>query len=238
MSTRQHLLERRDVPDADIERIIEVASELQDEDRRQAGRPTQAEVVRVAEELDIEARYVESAIGVIRDAKVEEGERAETRLQMRNRALGVLATALLLVGMTLAAMGASGRAALVSVNGEQARAEMALQLVLERQASLAPQLVALAGADTDLSTEVDAVLGAEEMGERLEAVDALNRRMSRVLAGLPATVPESTRLDLHHEITGGINRISIERRRLADVQAQADTAAQRMDVRLARRLGF
>jgi hypothetical protein len=130
-----------------------------------------------------------------------------------------------------------GASSLTTQRSAEDAAERALIVVLDRQAGLAPQLAAMAGSRVDLSTEVAAVRDAEGIDTRMAAVEALNTKMASALAALPETTSESTRLDLRHEITGGWNRITIERRRLEEVRAQAP-ASSRPDVMLARLIGF
>ena len=51
------------------------------------------------------------------------------------------------------------------------------------------------------------------IADRLDASDALALELSTRLGQLPDTVDPQVRLNLHHEVTGAQNRISVERRR-------------------------
>lgn len=237
MHTREELRRRADVPDADIEQIIEVAAELQDAEREAEARPTVAELEDVAAELDIEPRYVEEAIGRIQAQRAERERQAAQAAERRGRLLRGAGGIAAVVALLLAAMVVSGAVAQGRLAADRAAAEQALVVVLDRQASLAPQLVALAGGTADLQAEAEAVRAAEDLDARMAAVQELNTEMARALADLPAG-SDATARDLHHELTGGWNRITVERRRLAEVEARQEAALRRPDVALAALLGF
>ncbi len=228
---------RADVPDVDIPQIIEVAARLQDADIDAAARPTVAELEEVAEELDIDARYVEEAIGVIREERRVASEAAEAAGADRRRWAGMVGLVAGGLGVVSLLVLFSGVTTLRGLESDRVAAEEALVVVIERQAGLAPQLAALAGAEVDLTSEVAAVRSGD-LDERLAAVEALNTKMAAALAALPADAGDATRLDLHHELTGGWNRITTERRRLAEVEARVRSASSRPDVALAVGLGL
>ena len=237
MDPRESLRQRSDVSNADIEQIIEVAAGLQDADQAASARPTIAELEAVASELDIQPEYVDKAINQLRDereAAAEAAREASVARAGRRSVAAVVGAAGLLFLLGLVGIGASS---LTSQRAAEDAAERALVVVLDRQAGLAPQLTAMAGSSVDLSAEVAAVRDAEGVDARMTAVEALNTKMAAALAVLPETTTESTRLDLRHEITGGWNRITVERRRLEEVRAQAPSSS-RPDVMLARLLGF
>ena len=238
MRTRQQLMERPDVPNADIERIIEVASRLQDEDRQRNQRPTIDDMERVAQELDIDPRYVEEAIGVIRDTEQAESAQAQERTQRLRAAVLIGAAGAVTLLVIAGAFLFSGANTLANLDALLRQAEEAIQVVVERQATLAPQLVALAGSKVDLSVELQAVKDAPDVEASLAAIDTLNARMTIALADLADTAPESTRLNLQHELAGGINRIAVERRRYSELQLRTESATRRPDTRLARLFGF
>ncbi|MFT4627848.1 MAG: hypothetical protein ACI8PZ_006538 [Myxococcota bacterium] len=237
MGTRETLRERPDVPNADIERIIGVAAALQDDDRDRAERPTVAELEEVAAELDIAPEYVEAAIARLKTDQIEATQQAAVAagegVQRRRLVLAVsgiaLATLLVLIG--------SGALALQGHVARVTEAEQALVVVLDRQSGLAPQLAALAGSQVDLGPQVAAVRDAESIDDRIDAVEALNTEMAKALARLPPSADASTRATLQHELTGGWNRITVERRRLAEAESRAPSSL-RPDVALARLLGF
>ena len=62
MSTKETLLRRKDIPDHAVEELIARAAQLQDESQNNADTASAAQIVAVAEELDIEERYVQQAI--------------------------------------------------------------------------------------------------------------------------------------------------------------------------------
>lgn len=236
MSILKELQQRSDVPNRDIDDIIGIASELQEEARRSRGASV-SDVEAVAEELDIDPAYVEEAIGVLQDRRrAEEEARALQGMQRRKlvRVAGIVAggVLLLLVGLTL-----TGAARLSSAHADVQSAQVQLDTVLQRQASLAPQLVALAGGNASGLLTMASAVGEGPMTSRIQASDRLSAELARRLGALPAAVGESQRANLQHELTGAANRITVERRRLAEAQVAYDRVASGMSASLARGLG-
>lgn len=241
---REALRRRDDVRDEDIDDIIGLAAELQEQAARQAGRPTVADVERVAAELDIAPEHVQTAIDRLHDRRRDElAAREEALERSRHRATRIryalliaaaaLAIAIAVVGAGLGVLGASGAASIRDAATLTDQAQARLDVVLERQATLAPQLLALSGGqDPALTTAAQVVRTADSAQTRLRAAEDLDAALSRALADLPAPADPSTaqqRLDLQHEVVGLTNRVTVERRRLASALAheQATRTAPR-----------
>lgn len=226
MDTRRRLVERNDVDNADIDDIIEIAARLQDDDEAAEDRASVEEVEAVAEELDIDPAYVEQAIEVLATQRREAALRAvRTRGQLQRGALVLAAIVLLVAGgwwVSNQARTARVRAAQTTLD----QAETQLDAVLQRQATLAPQLVALAGGDaTALTSAVTALREADTIEAKLDASETLSLRMATTLGSLPR-VDEDVRLNLQHELTGTQNRISVERQRYQAAKLARDEAAR------------
>ena len=117
-----------------------------------------------------------------------------------------------------------------------------LSVVLDRQAAIAPQLVAMGGGDpsalTQLSSEVGSAAGMET---RLLKSKELGIEMAKGLATKPGTLTEAEaqlRLNLQHEVTGTQNRITTEARRYRAAQAAHREAASGFTGRLATGYGL
>jgi hypothetical protein len=240
-ATRQALKQRPDVPDDDIDDLIAIAAELQDRDRAQADRASLSEVEAVAGELDIEPRYVEEALGELQRRREADAAAARERTAtLRKAGLGAAG----LVGCLLLLVGLSAATAVPSLRSTDTELQFAtsqLDVVIDRQAALAPQLVALAGGRAaDLDEAVAALQAADSVPERLAASDALGRRMAETLSALPPTDDASTqlRLNLQHEITGTTNRVATERQRYEAAKVAHDRARQGLRAGLATSLGL
>ena len=102
-------------------------------------------------------------------------------------------------------------------------AEAHLGAALDRQASLALQLVGLAGAGgANLEALQARVREAEDLEARLAAADALSAEMARSLGALPPPEGEAAqvlRVQLTDEITGSQNRVGVELRRYREAEA-------------------
>lgn len=104
-------------------------------------------------------------------------------------------------------------------------AETALEAVLERQASMVPALVTLAGGEAGaLEGGVSALREAPSIVQKLDASEALSIRMATTLGGLPATVDQTTRLDLQHELTRTQNHITAHRQAYEAARVARDDA--------------
>ena len=106
--TAEMLRRRRDIPDSEVEALVERAAILQEQDSSHAdAHATAEEIAEVAAELDIDPRYVEQAISVWRTEKSKgpmnpPSERILARRKTAVRVfIGVVATALFGVGALL-----------------------------------------------------------------------------------------------------------------------------------------
>ncbi len=251
---RQQLRERRDVPDADIDDIIELAQKRQDEQRAATeGRATVEEIEAIAAELDIAPEHVEAAIGDLRrqreQAEAQQQEAARVQA-LRQRQQGVLVrkmaigTGIVMLGLSLLTGGLalSGRGAVLQAHREVAAAQARVDAAISRQASLAPQVAGLAGARADsLAAMQAAVRDGPDLTARLAAADALTTELATRLGQLPpaATDAEATaRLNLQDELTGSQNRVTTELRRYNDAVAEWEAAADTLGGGLAVGLGL
>jgi len=241
MSTREALQQRPDIPDEDIDDVIAIAQELQDADRARADHASLAEVEEVAGELDIDPAYVEEALGELMrrraDAAADQEQQDATR---RRLLLGGAATVggTLLLGMLWVATALPG---LWSSAADLDRATAQLDVVIDRQASLAPQLVALAGGEAaGLTTAVQAVRDADTVPDRLAAADALGTAMATALAALPPgdDAAQQLRLNLQYEITGTANRIATEQARYEAARVVHEQAHAGLRAGIATSLGL
>jgi hypothetical protein len=247
--TRQRLIERADIDDADIDDIIGIAAELHQADLDAAEGASVEEVEAVAQELDIPAAYVEQAIEVLhhrREQALDAARKAELQAKERRRILGIALASAACIGIGLvAAVGtavadAADNLATAAAN-IQARAEY-VELVLDRQAALVPQLVALSGGEPgELMPLATRVSQAETLEERLEASKALDLALGSTLAGLPDPEDDNEavqRLGLTHELTGIQNRRATELGRLEDARSDWGRARRQKGAGLALVLGM
>ncbi len=229
-ATRRSLLERADVDNDDIDDIIGIAAELHQADVDAADGASVEEVEAVAEELDIPAAYVEQAIAVLhsrREEAMDAARKAQLQAKERRRIIGIAVASVVCVLIGLAAAGgvavadAADNLAAAATNIEQ-RASY-VELVLDRQAGLVPQLVAMSGGETgELMPLATKLSEGETLDERLEASKALDLALGTTLAGLPDPVDDTEaiqRLGLSHELTGVQNRRATEMGRLEDARA-------------------
>ncbi len=249
MRTRDALVQRADVPDTDIDEIIEIAARLQDEEAAAKPMASVQDVEAVAAELDIDPSYVDAAINTLAERRAAEAAAAE---EAAENVAAVTATAGAL-GLGVVAMGVGGVFLILVVLGgltlsadsrmdtalaEQQRAEVNLDTVLDRQAALAPQLMALAGGDAKaLTDKAETLRNAPDIESKLAASDALGVALANALGGLPPTQSQA-RDDLRHEIAGTANRINVERRRYEDAKLTYETASTGIGAGMARGLGL
>ncbi len=99
MTTKELLLQRPDIPDECVQDLVERAAVLQDEGRATTEHASAADIVRVAEELDIEPQYVEQAIAEWR-LRDENDDAIESRQRIRSR--GRTMMRILVVGLAIA----------------------------------------------------------------------------------------------------------------------------------------
>lgn len=247
MTTREELLQRPDIPDADVDDIVAIAAELQAADQR--GGATVAQVQAVARELDVDPVYVEEALGVLRQrrqAEVSAALKGELQARERRRVGMIVAgTAIVVVLLLLSVQVAQVRSAAATLQAARTNLEHSasyVDIVLDRQAALVPQLVALSGGDAEpLHTQVTAMRQAPDLQARLQASHALDVALAQVLAELPPPADDtqaSQRLGLVHELTGVQNRLTTETRRYHDAVRAWKTTASSRGGRLALWLGL
>ncbi|MCA9570529.1 MAG: hypothetical protein KC656_21955 [Myxococcales bacterium] len=249
MGTRETLFERADVRDEDVDDIVALAARLQDEARDAADEPTAEEVQAVARELDIAPEYVDQAIAKVAAQKeaeaasrAREAQEAGERRQLLLRGAGVAGAlgALGLLGLLGLAVAADSR--MDTARGVRDQAERSLVVVLDRQASLAPQLVGLAGGDgAELASLASDLRGAGDLDARMAASDALGAAMATALGRLPPAADPATtqsRLELQYEVTGTANRITTERRRYEEADAAYAATRQGLGASIALGLGL
>ncbi|HLT39875.1 MAG TPA: hypothetical protein VK034_26525, partial [Enhygromyxa sp.] len=209
------LRRREDVEDAEIGAIIELAGQLQE----QAGRRlSPADVADIAEQLDIEAEFVEQAIALRRKAVERETGQAAELAQVRKQRIRVATlvsagagAVLLLVGGIMIRSGASQlETAAAEVDEQRGK----LEQVIDRSFAAAPQQLALVGADAKLLEPARAAYrSAGTVEAKLAAAEQLDDALADALARLPTTDDESTtqvRLNLYYELTGFDNRMATE----------------------------
>lgn len=249
MSGREALAARSDVAEADIDDIIGIASELQQADRDAAERPTADDVKAVASELDIDPAYIDAAIAELGRRRTErarvdrmvalQGAETRRRLVVGGVVVG-LVVVLLFGGQVAVAWSASHDLTAARANLEATATYV--EVVLDRQAALVPQLVALGGGDpAAVQVAADELSGAGSMDARLEASRKLDQELSAVLADLPPPRDETEavqRLGLTHELSGIQSRRSTELQRLADARRQWEIAVTRPGAGFALRLGL
>lgn len=238
---------RPDVPDEDIDDIIARASELQEAQRSLGyGTATVEEVQEVAAELDIGATYVERAIDAIREEReVAEANRDEAA-ERRGRNLLLAAAGVTAVAL-LAVLGLAGGTALTAARIGPAAIEVEeqgahLARALDRQIALAPQLVALAGADaSSVRAASEAARIASALPDRLQAAATLNQEMAEAIGKVTAEGDEQAQqrlLNLQHEIVGTWNRIDTERGRYDEAILRYERASSGLTGRLALGIGL
>ena len=248
-SLRSSLRARPDIPDEDIDDIIGIAAELQAHDRAARDGATLAEIEAVARELDVDPRYVDDAreeLNRRRAAEASMGQKAALQAQERRRRAGIGVATALLVGLAWAAgMGIAVQATgqdLAAVAADVEHARSYLDGVLDRQAALVPQLVALSGGDpAPLQAAADQLRAAKDLDARLDASRALDAELARTLASLPPPANETEgvqRLGVQHELTGVQNRLQTESRRYRDAEQAWARANRGALAGLALRLGL
>jgi hypothetical protein len=232
-------LERRqDVDDDDIPDIIGLAERLQARSREEGGSVSVQEVQAVAAELGIEATFVEEAIAQREAEKQARAQAARSRARLRRRGLQGVAALLAAAMLGLVGLGAVGAGPVRASARHVEEAESALVEVVERQATLAPQLLASVGGDAGaLDVATAALRQAPDVEARLEASAELSAAMARELARLPES-EDGARLNLSYEITGTQNRITAEARRYRAAQAEHRRLTEKMSGRAAVWLGL
>lgn len=243
MDLRENLRGRPDVPDDQVDDVIELAARLQKEARaKPPSGATVADVQAVAAELDIEPEFVEQAIVRHRqDAEQTQAARVARSRRIRRLVLAFVAVDLVVLGMVGGFVWMGARE-LSPVRADLLDARTALDTALDRQADLGGQLVALGGADAgELAPLREQLDGAEGVEARIKAADAMALEVASRIGELPA--PENDgeaqlRLNLQYEVTGSQNRVATEERRWREARQAYDEAASAPAARLALALGI
>lgn len=230
MATREEIRRRADVKPEDIDDVVGLAAELQEAAAPKKGASLD-EVKDVARELDIDPRFVEEAVQKLqsdREAAAARALQEQTAKAARNAwrirvaaGLGVLTVVFFgLTGAVCLGTVWSGASRLGSAEAEVHAAEAQLDVVLDRQEALAPQLVGLAGAELpELEELKQRAEAAQDVEQRLHASAELGTALSEAFGHLPPPGDDATaqmRLNLQYELVGTQNRITTEVRRYED----------------------
>jgi len=241
MGIREELRARPNVREDDIDDIIEIAARFQDEQyAAEEGERRMDALRKTAEELDIDPAYLDQAV-----TQLAEQRAAAARQKAAASRIGLYAvlsaSAVLVLSLLTGGVLVSSAASDISVaQAEAAKAETRLVQALDRQASLAPQLVALAGGDhATMRGASEAYRDARNLSEKKDAAAALSLAMAEALAGLPpATDADQARLNLQYELTGSQNRVSTESARYEEARLGWEGAARTTTGRAAVGLGL
>ncbi|MFZ5476279.1 MAG: hypothetical protein ACOZNI_05835 [Myxococcota bacterium] len=247
MSTRDELA-RRGVRPEDVDDVVEIAAELQARREARAREVGAEEIRRVAAEVDVDPALVEDAIAELGRRRAE-AERKRTESAAASAAREArLQKALLAVAGGLAVLIAALFLLTVKAGNDVARvraaeevAAAALTAQLERQATLAPQVLALAGTGADVADEIAAVRGAGDVDARVAASRALTDELTAALAKLPPPSNDrdaDMRLNLSYELTGTQNRIATETRRWQEARRATEQAERAGLAPIATKLGL
>ena len=87
--TYEALLRRKDIPDAEVGNIVEIAARLQDNSQQNEPTASEEDIKRVASELDIDDQYVEQAIAQWRSGTETQTVTAR-RAEMRKNGFRIL----------------------------------------------------------------------------------------------------------------------------------------------------
>lgn len=218
---RRELRARGDVPEDQIDEIIEIALDLESRDRarlRADGElpPDEGSVEAPAPGAIVLERAAD--IQATRNARIQEERRAERQLQERRHGVvrGLLWTAfaLLIVTVLGSATALVLTAGPIHVAGEKARLSQArLEQLIVEQATLAPRVAELSG-DEALEALTQEVRHAVPGPPRLAASDALWVAMSQALGDMPVprtyTALESQRA-IERELAESHDRLAPER---------------------------
>ena len=186
------------VDDEDVDDIIGIATEIAEEDRKKVARLDVGDVVQIGEELGLEGKHVEQAVGEFRQREqrdIEAKARRKKRLIIAGAAVGAVFVLLLLLGL-------SGRSTLRSLKADVDERKAQVLNVMERRqevqvryqgAPATPERDAeLAGATNRVAIErrrYDKAATAYN-----DAAGSLTGSLGRMFFGLPASVPLSTEL--------------------------------------------
>jgi LemA protein len=237
MQPRQWLEGRPGVAAADVDTIIERAARLQ-EAAHGPRELTRGEVADIAREVDVDERFVDAAIAELRREREAAARDADQRRRLWVRAGAAVAG---LAAVTVLA-GLAGRSRVQAASDRAHVVATQLDGVIERQATLVPQLLTLAGGDaTALEPARRRVREAADVRRRLAASAELGDALASALARLPAAADPSAaqqRLSLQYELVGTQNRIAVERRRYDTAVAEWIAAASRFPGSISVALGL
>ncbi len=244
--TREVLRRRPDVPDEDIDDIIARAAQLHDAERKHDDdHATVEEVEAVARELDIPPEYVDKAIAAIGRERAADVLKRESAARGRTRMAQIAGLALVGIGLLFggtvggAAMIGSSRLSTAALQVDQTAAK--LDGALDRQAALAPQLVALAGGEAGpVRAASEATKVATAIPDRLEAAATLNQAMAESIGAITASGDADAQqrlLNLQYEVVGTWNRIDTERARYDEAVASWEHTAASMTGKVALTVG-
>ncbi|MBM3270327.1 MAG: hypothetical protein FJZ01_22055 [Candidatus Sericytochromatia bacterium] len=217
MPGREELGRQHHIPEDDLDDVLEIAQRLQHQ--AQAARPgvSRQDLDKVASELAIEPQYVEQAVGELERSRERAARERQARAAARQKLLRTALAGVLAVVVGTGALGAVGAAGVNGAAQRAASARTALEVVIDRQVALLPQLVALGGGTTGSLGRYEARLrDARTVAEKLAVSRDLATAMASRLGQLPpATDPAAAqqRLSLQHEVVGMQNRITTEQRR-------------------------
>jgi hypothetical protein len=245
MATLQETLTTRaDVQNEDIEKIIERSLQLQEEARQKAGVLSNAEIKDIASDLQIDPKFVETAIAQIkieqqerRAKEKEESLRREAQEQKKKRILMSLGGGALALLALLFLIALSGQGAINEAAQEATKARERLENVMSRHAEIAQQQISLAGGDTAaVASAAQALRNATDAEQKLSSFNSLNAAINAAAAALPlATTPEALQIrqELRFQLEGAQNRVSTERGRYIDAVATWNTSRTSLSARLA-----
>ena len=246
MNIHESLQSRPDIPDEDVDDIVALAAALQDEEQKLDAGASASDIARVAAELDIDSRFVETAIEQWRAAKQADADQAALDARTQSRTIKMFASTVALVMVVVISsaliLGTVGSSNLKAADIAVETAQTQLEVVLDRQIALAPQLVIAGGGSTERVAHIAETLSREtDIDARLRGSTELGVEMSRSLAEAPSDATDATaqmRLNLQYELTGTQNRISTETQRLREAQDAHARAATSLTGRLATQLGM
>jgi len=231
----------------EIDDVVGVAARLAEEEADRRRGASVEELKAVARELNVGEEFVDEALRVREREKEARAEAvrqeavAAVARQAQVRGLLIRAGAAL-VGVVLLLFGVAlyGSSGLTSAAQAVKAAEAQVEVVVDREVSLAPQLVALAGGDAAALDAARAkVQAAPDMKARIAAAEDLSAAMTAALARAPENAADSqARLNLQYEIVGAQNRVTTELRRLAEARAAYDAASSSFAGGLATTLGL
>lgn len=246
MNIHESLQSRPDILDEDVDDIVALAAELQDEEETLDAGASASDIARVAAELDIDSRFVEAAIEQWRATKEADAKQAALDTRARSRTIKMFASTVALVMVVVISsaliLGTVGSSNLKAADIAVETAQTHLEVVLDRQIALAPQLVIAGGGSTEQVAHIAETLSREtDIDARLHGSTELGVEMSRSLAEAPADATDATaqmRLNLQYELTGTRNRISTETKRLREAQDIHERTANSLTGRIAVQLGM